>query len=137
MTAWAYGAWAKTYSLGLFFDLWSFLSVGITRSPGGRQLGLVLENRARFTVVLSYGILQHLTGDALLQEAGDFSASFLTIFLFRLSLTATSLGGSFLGSVLDFVRSISGSKPPIRVLLSVLRQGGGSLCLPDFSLIFW
>jgi hypothetical protein len=113
------------------------LSVGVSCSPGSGQLGLVLENGARFAVVFSYGILQHLTSDALLQEAGDFSASFLTIFLFRLNLTTTSLGGSFLGSVLDLVGRVSGPEPPVRVLLSVLGQGGSGLCLPDLSFVVW
>ena len=120
MTARTYGTWAKTDGLGLFFDLGSFLSVGVSCSAGSRQLGLVLENRARFTVVFPYRVLQHLTGDAFLQETGDFGTSFLAIFLLRLSLATTSLGGSFLGSVLDFVGRISGSEPPVGVLLSVL-----------------
>lgn len=120
MTAWAYGTWAKTYGLGLFFDLRSFLSVGVSRSPGSRQLGFVLENWARLSVVFSDRVLQHLAGDAFLQETRDFGAPFLTVFLLRLNLTTTSLGGSFLGSILDFVRGVSRSEPPVRVLLSVV-----------------
>jgi hypothetical protein len=122
VTTRACGTWAKTYryGLGLFFDLRSFLSVGDSCSPGSRQLGLVLENRARFTVVFSHRVLQHLTCDAFLQETRDLGAPLLTIFLLRLSLTTTSLGGSFLGSVLDLVGRISGSEPPVRVLLSVV-----------------
>jgi len=135
MTAWTCGTWAKTYGFGLFFDLWSFLSIGVSRSPGSRQLGLVLENRACFAVVFSYCILQHLTGDAFLQETRNLGAPFLTIFLLWFSLTTTFLGRSFLDSILDFDRSISGSEPPVGVLLPVFGQGSSSLGLPDFSLI--
>ena len=120
MTTGAHGTWAKTYGLGFFFDLRSFLSVGISCSPSSRQLGLVLENRTRLTVVFSHRVLQHLTGDAFLQETRDLGAPFLTIFLLGLNIATTSLGGPFLGSVLDFIGRISGSEPPVGVLLPVL-----------------
>jgi hypothetical protein len=137
LTAWAYGAWAKIYRLGLLFDLWSFLSLGVSRPPSSGQLRLVFQYRTRFTVVFSYGVLQHLTRNAFLQETRDLGAPFLTILLFRLSLTTTSLGRSFLGSILDLGWRISGPEPPVGVPLSVLGQGSGGLGLPDFPLIVW
>jgi len=138
MTAWAHGTWAKTDGLGLRLDLWSFLSLGISRPPGSGQFRLVLENRTCLTVVFSHRVLQHLTGNAFLQEARDLGAPFLTILFFWLDdVDTTSLGGSFLGSVLDLEWRISGPEPPVGVLLSVLGQGSGSLGLPDLSLIIW
>ena len=120
MTAWASCSWVETDGLGLFLHLGSFLSLGVSCSAGSRQLCLILENGTRFAVVFSYCILQHLAGNTFFQETRDFGTSFLAIFLFRLNLTTASLGGSLLGSVLDFCRGISGSEPPVGVLLSVL-----------------
>ena len=120
LAAWAHGTWAKTYRLGLLFDLLSFLSPSVPRPAGGRQFRLVLENWTCFTVVFSDCILQHLTGDAFPQETRDLCASFLTIFLFGLSVTTTPLGCSFLGPILDFGGSISWPEPPVGVLLSML-----------------
>jgi hypothetical protein len=137
VAAWTSGAWVETYSLGLFFHLRPFLSLGVPCSPGSRQLCLVLENRTCFTVVFSYCILQLLTSNALFQETRDLRTPVLAIFLLRFSLTAIPLGGAFLGSVLDFGRGISGPEPPVGVLLPVLGQGSSSLGLPNFSLIVW
>ena len=135
MTACAYGAWAKTYRLRLLLDLWSLLSLGVPRSSGGRQFRLVLQYRSCFAVVLPDRVLQHLTRDPFLQETRDLGAPFLTILLLRFSLSATSLGRSSLGSVLDLGWSISGSEPPVGVLLSVLGQGSSGLGLPDLPFI--
>jgi len=113
----------------------SFLSLGVTRSTGSGQFRLVLENRTGFAVVFSYRILQHLTRNTFLQETRDLGAPLLTILFLWLDLDTTPLGGSFLGSVLDLERRISGPEPPVGVLLSVLGQGSSGLGLPDLSLI--